>query len=76
MCAQTFEDNNDFTRSYRRWSHIEIDSLCHHIITNHINMSFSVFQSGDRIFYWYLLLSGEVQLYIPTAKVLLLFFTI
>ncbi|KAM3723906.1 Rap guanine nucleotide exchange factor [Dirofilaria immitis] len=28
----------------------------------------AVFQSGDHIFYWYLLLSGEVQLFRSTAK--------
>uniref|UniRef100_A0A0R3RJE2 Cyclic nucleotide-binding domain-containing protein n=1 Tax=Elaeophora elaphi TaxID=1147741 RepID=A0A0R3RJE2_9BILA len=28
----------------------------------------AVFQSGDQIFYWYLLLSGEVQLFLSTAE--------
>ncbi|VDO23508.1 unnamed protein product [Brugia timori] len=28
-----------------------------------------LFQSGDQIFYWYLLLSGEVQLFLSTADV-------
>lgn len=31
--------------------------------------NFAVFQSGDQIFYWYLLLSGEVQLFLSTAEV-------
>ncbi|VDM19244.1 unnamed protein product [Wuchereria bancrofti] len=30
---------------------------------------FAVFQSGDQIFYWYLLLSGEVQLFLSTAEI-------
>ncbi|EJW80897.1 hypothetical protein WUBG_08194 [Wuchereria bancrofti] len=28
-----------------------------------------LFQSGDQIFYWYLLLSGEVQLFLSTAEI-------